>query len=90
MVAAFADVDVAAMLNDTLVVWTTEFGRTPLHKAAEGGHAMSPFWGHVIGIFTIVVMLLFGGIWVWAWLPYHKRTFDALAKLPAEDGEDAQ
>jgi len=46
---------------------------------------MSPFWGQVIGIFTVIVMLLFLGIWAWAWLPHHKSTFDALAKLPAED-----
>lgn len=50
---------------------------------------MSPFWGQVVGVFTVLVMLAFVGIWVWAWLPYHKRTFDALARLPAEDGEDA-
>ena len=30
-------------------------------------------------------MLVFLGIWAWAWLPHHKRTFDALAKLPMED-----
>jgi len=45
---------------------------------------MSPLWGHLAGIVTIVVMLAFIGIWVWAWLP-HKRDFDALAKLPMED-----
>jgi cytochrome c oxidase cbb3-type subunit 4 len=41
-----------------------------------------------VGILTVLVMFAFIGIWVWAWLPYHKRTFDALAELPAEDGED--
>jgi cytochrome c oxidase cbb3-type subunit 4 len=46
---------------------------------------MSPLWGHLAGIVTIVVMLAFIGIWVWAWLPHHKRDFDALAKLPMED-----
>ena len=50
---------------------------------------MSPFWGQLIGIFTVIVMLLFAGIWIWAWLPHHKGTFDALARLPAEDGEEA-
>jgi len=36
----------------------------------------------------VVVMLAFIGIWVWAWLPYHKPEFDALATLPMEDGKD--
>ncbi len=49
---------------------------------------MSPFWGHIAGIVTAVVMLAFVGIWVWAWLPYHKPEFDDLATLPMEDGKD--
>ena len=49
---------------------------------------MSPFWGHVAGLVTVIVLFAFIGIWVWAWLPHHKRTFDALAKLPLEDGEN--
>ena len=49
---------------------------------------MNPVWGHLVGVFTLIVMLAFIGIWVWAWLPYHKREFDALASLPAEDRED--
>ena len=49
---------------------------------------MSPLWGYVAGIVTLVVMLAFAGIWVWAWLPYHKTEFDALATLPMEDGKD--
>ena len=49
---------------------------------------MTPFWGHLIGIVTLVVMLTFIGIWAWTWLPYHKRKFDALAKLPMEDAGD--
>ena len=40
---------------------------------------MSPLWGHLIGFVTLVLMLAFIGIWAWAWLPYHKRAFDALA-----------
>ncbi len=50
---------------------------------------MSAVWGHVIGVFTVLVMLAFIGIWVWAWLPYHRRTFDALARLPMQD-EDGE
>jgi cytochrome c oxidase cbb3-type subunit 4 len=48
---------------------------------------MSPFWGQVAGLVTVILMLAFIGIWVWAWLPRHKRSFDALAKLPLEDRE---
>ena len=46
---------------------------------------MSPIWGQVIGVFTLMVMFAFIGIWVWAWHPSHKREFDSLAKLPLED-----
>ena len=49
---------------------------------------MNPLWGHVIGMATALVMLAFLGIWAWAWLPQHKRDFDALAKLPMQDVED--
>lgn len=48
---------------------------------------MSSLWGHAIGIVTLAVMLVFIGIWAWAWLPLHKRAFDQLARLPMEDGE---
>ena len=27
-------------------------------------------------------LLVFSGVWLWAWLPYHKKAFDALARLP--------
>jgi cytochrome c oxidase cbb3-type subunit 4 len=48
---------------------------------------MNPLWGHVIGIVTLVVMLTFLGVWAWIWLPQHQRKFEALARLPMEDGE---
>lgn len=51
---------------------------------------MNPAWGHVAGVITIVLMVTFIGIWAWAWLPWHKRDFDALARLPMQDEEDAQ
>ncbi len=50
---------------------------------------MHPFWGHVAGIFIVLMMIAFIGIWIWAWLPYHKRTFGWLASLPMEDTERA-
>lgn len=46
---------------------------------------MTPFWGHAIGVVTVMLMLIFVGIWAWAWLPQHRRAFDELAKLPLED-----
>ncbi|MFO1506674.1 MAG: cbb3-type cytochrome c oxidase subunit 3 [Lysobacterales bacterium] len=46
---------------------------------------MSPVWGHVAGVITTLIMLAFIGIWIWAWLPRHQRTFGALARLPMED-----
>jgi cytochrome c oxidase cbb3-type subunit 4 len=46
---------------------------------------MNPIWGHLIGVFIVVLMLVFLGIWAWAWLPSHKRSFSALARLPMDD-----
>lgn len=47
---------------------------------------MSALWGHVAGVFIVMMMATFIGIWVWAWLPRHRRTFGRLARLPMEDG----
>ena len=49
---------------------------------------MNPVWGPIAGGFIIAMMIAFIGIWAWAWMPWHKRTFNALARLPMED-EDA-
>ena len=46
---------------------------------------MSPVWGHAAGVFTVLLMAGFLGIWIWAWLPRHRRTFSELAHLPVED-----
>lgn len=51
---------------------------------------MNPIWGPVAGAFIVLMMLAFVGIWIWAWLPYHKRTFNELARLPLEEDEDGQ
>jgi cbb3-type cytochrome oxidase subunit 3 len=48
---------------------------------------MSPLWGHAIGIGIVLMMLVFCAIWFWAWLPYHKDSFDSLSRLPMRDGE---
>lgn len=46
---------------------------------------MNPIWGEITGVFIVVMMVTFLGIWVWAWLPRHKRVFDSLARLPMEE-----
>lgn len=46
---------------------------------------MNPVWGHVAGVFIVLMMVAFIGIWVWAWLPRHRRVFGNLARLPMED-----
>ena len=50
---------------------------------------MNPIWGPVAGAFIVLMMLVFICIWIWAWLPYHRRSFGELARLPMtdEDGE---
>ena len=48
---------------------------------------MTATWGHVVGIVTVVLMLTFVAIWIWAWLPHHKRTFDVLSRIPMTDDE---
>jgi cytochrome c oxidase cbb3-type subunit 4 len=49
---------------------------------------VNPVWGHVAGVVTLVLMLVFIGIWYWAWRPHHGRDFARLARLPLQD--DAQ
>lgn len=46
---------------------------------------MNPVWGHVAGVFIVLMMVTFIGIWIWAWLPRHKRAFGRLSRLPMED-----
>lgn len=46
---------------------------------------MNEIHGIVSGVFTIVLMVTFLAIWLWAWRPRHRPTFDALAGLPLED-----
>ncbi|MEO8857852.1 MAG: cbb3-type cytochrome c oxidase subunit 3 [Burkholderiaceae bacterium] len=46
---------------------------------------MNPIWGPIAGVFIVLMMLAFIGIWIWAWLPYHKRTFNEMARLPMSD-----
>jgi cytochrome c oxidase cbb3-type subunit 4 len=47
---------------------------------------ISPVWGHVTGVVTVVLMVTFVAIWVWAWRRQHRATFQRMAALPMEDG----
>jgi cytochrome c oxidase cbb3-type subunit IV len=47
---------------------------------------MNAIWGHAVGVVIVLLLLVFSGVWLWAWLPYHKNAFDALARLPMGDG----
>ncbi|HEY4368046.1 MAG TPA: cbb3-type cytochrome c oxidase subunit 3 [Steroidobacteraceae bacterium] len=49
---------------------------------------MSSAWGNLIGALTLLIMLTFIAIWLWAWLPHHKQDFDALSRLPMSDDSD--
>ena len=44
-----------------------------------------PVWGQVIGVFTLLTMLTFIGIWLWVWNRHHKSKYDALARIPMDD-----
>lgn len=48
---------------------------------------MSGIWSHMIGVLIVILMLLFVGIWFWAWRPRHKAAFDALARIPMDEGQ---
>lgn len=39
------------------------------------------------GIMTGVLIVLFLGIWAWAWNSKNKAGFEAMAKLPLEENE---
>ena len=48
----------------------------------QGQVARSSDLNGALGLLTgiVVLMLTFVGIWIWAWLPFHKNSFDALAR----------
>jgi cytochrome c oxidase cbb3-type subunit 4 len=46
---------------------------------------MSEFFGHLSGVMTAVLMLVFIGIAVWAWSSKRRQGFDAAARLPLEE-----
>ena len=49
---------------------------------------MDAIWGHFSGIVTVVLMIVFLGIWIWAWRPRHRPDFERLAQMPLEDLAD--
>ncbi|MBX3690039.1 cbb3-type cytochrome c oxidase subunit 3 [Dokdonella sp.] len=51
---------------------------------------LSPFWGNLAGVVTVVTMLSFIGIWIWVWNGRHKQKYDALARIPMDDEEQSQ
>jgi cytochrome c oxidase cbb3-type subunit 4 len=46
--------------------------------------------GHALGVLTLLLMLVFIGIWYWAWRPRHRESFDALARIPMLEAEQAR
>ena len=46
---------------------------------------MNPAWGHLAGVITLILFAAFVGIWIWAWRKRHRKTFDAMSRLPMED-----
>jgi cytochrome c oxidase cbb3-type subunit IV len=46
---------------------------------------MSEFYGHFLGALTVLTMLTFIGIWVWAWSPHHREKFSELARMPLDE-----
>lgn len=50
---------------------------------------MNPVWGYIAGGVTLLLLLTFIGIWIWAWLPGHKKAFRAMSKIPMQDDDDA-
>jgi len=47
-----------------------------------GSVTVHSFW-------TVVMLVLFIGIIVWAWSNKRKRAFDEAARIPLEDGDNA-
>lgn len=41
--------------------------------------------GNLVGVFIVVMMVVFIGIWIWAWRAKHKKVFDRMARLPLEE-----
>ena len=42
------------------------------------------------GVLTIILMIAFLGVVVWAWSSKRKDTFDKLSQMPLEEDDDGQ
>lgn len=42
------------------------------------------------GIVAIVLLVLFVGLWIWAWRPARKLDFDDAARLALDDADHAR
>lgn len=49
---------------------------------------MSDIWGHLIGVVIILLIVAFVGVWIWAWLPRHRRVFSRMARVPLENDSE--
>jgi cytochrome c oxidase cbb3-type subunit 4 len=43
--------------------------------------------GDLRGLITVVLLILFVGLWAWTWSRKNKKQFDEAARLPLEDGD---
>jgi len=46
---------------------------------------MNAIWANLIGVFIVIIMSTFIGIWIWAWRARHKPVFEKMAAIPMED-----
>ena len=46
--------------------------------------------GIVLSIWTIIVMIVFIGIVIWAWSSKRKREFDEAANIPFKEDNDSE
>lgn len=47
-------------------------------------------FGTLQGLWTVLVLVIFVGIVVWAWSDRRKKEFDRAAHMPLEDDDRAQ
>ena len=45
--------------------------------------------GTFYGLLTLLLMLVFAGIWIWAWSSRRRKTFDKAAHMPLEESDGA-
>jgi cytochrome c oxidase cbb3-type subunit IV len=46
-------------------------------------------WATTGGVMTVLALLLFVGVAIWAWSPARKQRFDEAAQIPLQDEDDA-